>query len=184
MAGDTQTPGVDDVLTLSVGGSSRAEWEPALDRAGVRVNASAERLFDHPRFDAAPARAVGIVVRSVAELGMADGATLVEILERARQGGLDACAPVTGVYLRLAMLDQVASADSVMSNGRAPDGSITVASWPLEDDSDFPKGLYLRVVDGVPWLRGYRCDDDHVWSPDDRFAFAVAACVDGSSTGR
>ena len=61
-----------------------------------------------------------------------------------------------------------------MSAGRAPEGSLTVASEILSDDDEYPKGFYLRVVDDAAWLRGYRCDDEHIWSSDDRFLFRMA----------
>ncbi len=39
---------------------------------------------------------------------------------------------------------------------------------------DYPKGFYLRVVDGRAWLRGYRCDDEYDFDPADRFVFRRA----------
>ena len=71
------------------------------------------------------------------------------------------------------MLDQQTAPDSIMSKGRAPSGSITVASIPLREDDEYPKGFYLRVVDGVPWLRGYRCTEQHNWSADDWLLFRL-----------
>ena len=50
------------------------------------------------------------------------------------------------------------------------------ASDALSRDDEYPKGFYLRVVDGRAWLRGYRCDDGHSWSPDDRFIFQLPPC--------
>lgn len=47
------------------------------------------------------------------------------------------------------------------------------ASEAPSRDDEYPKGFYLRVVDGRAWLRGYRCDDGHSWSPDDRFIFQL-----------
>jgi hypothetical protein len=61
--------------------------------------------------------------------------------------------------------------DSVLSAGRSPAGAVKVAAAPLSDDVAFPKGFYLRVVDGVQWLRGYRCDDEYRFAAGDRFAF-------------
>jgi len=59
----------------------------------------------------------------------------------------------------------------VLSAGRSPAGALKVASAPLSDDVAFPKGFYLRVVDGTLWLRGFRCDDEYRFTPDDTFAF-------------
>ena len=41
----------------------------------------------------------------------------------------------------------------------------------LSDDDEVPKGFYLRRIEGVLWLRGYRAGAEHVWSPDDRLLF-------------
>lgn len=79
----------------------------------------------------------------------------------------------TAPYLRIILDEQVESYDSVMSSGTAPDGSLTVAAEALNKDHEYPKGFYLRVIDGQAWLRAYRCDDEHMWSPDDRFIFQL-----------
>lgn len=61
--------------------------------------------------------------------------------------------------------------ESVLPAGCAPTGAIHVAFDPLSEDVEYPKGFYLRGVDGQAWLRGYRCDDTYVWAPDHRLAF-------------
>lgn len=42
---------------------------------------------------------------------------------------------------------------------------------PLEPDDSFPKGLYLRSVNGTLWLRGFVCDNGFVFNGCDLFAF-------------
>ncbi|MFE5836356.1 hypothetical protein [Arthrobacter sp. NPDC056493] len=145
----------------------------SLSSRGVLLNGHAETLLGDVVFDDQPSRPVVVTERTVAELGRPDGATLAQIFEAAQQQGLLLCPLDTGPYLRLALNEQVASGDSVMSSGRAPDGALTVASEALIMDDEYPKGFYLRVVDGQAWLRGYRCDDRHAWSPDDRFIFQL-----------
>lgn len=162
-----------DRLEVSVGGLSRAELRRALTSRNINLNAHAETLLGADVFDRGAPRVVTVTERTVAALGGAEGATLPEILELAREGGLLTCPADTGPYLRLTLNDQATSADSVMSTGRAPEGSLTIASAPLSDDDDYPKGFYLRVVDGRPWLRGYRCDDEHIRSGGDRFVFCL-----------
>lgn len=162
----------DRSMLLRVGGLTRDELITALDAAGVGLNASAETLLGDAVFDdATTTDMVEVVERTVGDLGLIDGGSLTRILHTAREQGLLPCPATTGPYLRLAVRDQANAPDSVMSRGRAPTGSVTVASEPLRADDDYPKGFYLRVVDGRPWLRGYRCSDEHVWSPEDRFAF-------------
>lgn len=160
-----------DRLQIPVGGLARAELRSALASRSVLLNAHAETLLDAGVFDRQDTRLIAVTERTVADLGRPHGASLSEILKLGQEQGLMLCPPDTGPYLRLALEDQPTSADSVMSTGKAPDGSLTVASEPLSDDVYYPKGFYLRVVDGQAWLRGYRCDDEHIWSPDDRFVF-------------
>lgn len=158
-----------------VGGLSHEELLARLGDAGVLLNAHAETLLAAAAVDAASdAETLVIVERSVRELGLPEGGTLPEVYERAVALGLRLCPPATAAYLRLALRDQVSAPDSVLSAGRAPSGSLTVAAPRFRDDPDFPAGLYLRVIDDRAWLRGYRCDDQHEWSPDDRFAFRAA----------
>ena len=145
-----------------------------LAAAGVRLNAYAEALLDRPEFgtESPEPQTVEVVLRSVSELGLTDGGTLPEVFAAAASAGLRLCPLTTGPALRLALRDQESAPDSVLSTGRAPTGSIHVASASVSEDHEVPKGFYLRVIDGVPWLRGYRCDDVHVYAPDVVFAFA------------
>ena len=164
-------------IQLSVGGTGRAELRAALQSHGVLLNAHAETLLDHEVYAVRDPVELTIVERAVGELGLGDGGTLPEVYAAAQQQGLWLCPPDTGPYLRLAMRSQPNAPDSVLSAGRSPAGSIKVAAAPLSDDVEFPKGFYLRVVDGVPWLRGYRCDDEYRFSAGDRFAFALPPLV-------
>ena len=166
-------PASAEPLLLRVGELTRSDLKRALALAGVRLNAYAETLLEDAVFERTEAETVEIVQRTVGELGLTRGAALPRILATAREHGLLPCPLVAGPYLRLAMSDQTTAPDSVLSNGRAPTGSVTIASEPLRVDDEHPKGFYLRVVDGQPWLRGYRCGDDHLWAPDDRFAFRM-----------
>lgn len=151
---------------------TRVELRQVLDARDVLVNAHAETLLDHRSFDVRDSEQISVVERSVADLGLAD-ATLPEIFAAAREHGLGHCPPDTGPYLRLAISSQQNAPDSVMSTGRSPTAALTVATEPLSDDVEFPRGFYLRVVDGKLWLRGYRCDDEYRFSAEDRFAFQL-----------
>lgn len=157
-------------IRLRVGELSRQELRAALDGRGVLLNASAEVLLASAAFDRQQVDSFNVVQCTVGRLGLRSGAALSSIIARAHEAGLSLCPPITGPYLRLVMASQESAPDSVMSNGSAPSGSITVAAPPLGDD-DYPKGFYLRAVDGVLWLRGYHSTDEHIWSPDDCFAF-------------
>ncbi|PMC74572.1 hypothetical protein [Brachybacterium sp. UMB0905] len=160
-------------LDLVAGGLPRRELLAALDAAGVRRNPSAETLLEHPVFEQPSPQRLHVRVASLAELGFAEGATFPQVMEGIEVRGLAPCPPVTGPYLRLAMPDQEPSADPRLSIGRAPDAAITVLSPRLRPEVEFPLGFYLRVVQGVTWLRGFRADDEWVLSDTDVLAVAV-----------
>lgn len=161
--------------SVLVGGLTGEELAGRLTAAGVLLNPYAETFLTAAMSaDVSEPEAVLVATRSVRELGLSEGGTLPEIFERAAVHGLDLCPPATAAYLRLATLDQATAPDRVLSTGRAPTGSLTVASPRLREDYEFPAGMYVRVIDGDLWLRGYRCDDEHVWSADDTLVFRVA----------
>jgi hypothetical protein len=160
-------------FVVRVGGQSRAEVVQLLHSRDVLLNFHAETLLAHPSFAAPEAQSLRIVERTVEELGFEHGAVQSRVFTAARSQGLELCPLVTGPYLRLAMMDQANAPDCTLSAGRAPTGAIHVASEPLGEDVEYPKGFYLRVVDGQAWLRGYRCDDTYVWASDQRLAFQL-----------
>lgn len=157
---------------------SLEELPQLLQSRGVHLNDYARTFLAHPAVAAQPLpETMRIVLCSVEEMGLTQGATLPEILRQARAAGFLPCHPLTGVFLRLT-LHQPVSTNSVLTGTHcAPQGSITVLSDPIGPDDDFPKGLYLRHVDGTLWLRGYRCDDVHRWSPEDVFALYQPPCA-------
>ncbi|MBQ1631413.1 MAG: helicase [Clostridia bacterium] len=138
----------------------------------IRINEYAKRFLAHPRVcDDSFSGRVRIVIAPLSELGFPEGATLPEILAHVPVRGFRLCRPEIGLYLRLCWNGQAQSASSVLTGQhRSPDGAVTVLSEPLEPDDAFPKGLYLRNVDGTLWLRGYVCDSTYRWSENDLFA--------------
>lgn len=163
----------DHDLRLRVGGSTRRDLREALAERGVRCNAFAEMLLEHRCFDDHPVESVRLTRRTLGELGLPDGGLLSQILAAVPQQGLELCPPDTGPYLRLALMDQEQAPDSELSAGRVPAGSLHVVSAPLREDDHYPKGFYLRVVDGVRWLRGFRCDDEYRWPAESRVALRL-----------
>lgn len=162
-----------DGILVRVGGHTRSEIKHMLTSAGVLLNVHAETLLAHPAFDAPVAGSLRIVERTVADLGFELGASHSKVFAALREHGLEACPAVTGPFLRLATMDQANAPDSVLSAGHAPSGAIHVVTEPLLDDNAYPKGFYLRVVDGRAWLRGYRCDDTYRWPPEQRLAVVL-----------
>lgn len=162
-----------DPLTLQVGTTARQHLLEELGRGGVQLNASARTLLDDDVFDRPTPQSVTVVQRSLKELDLAAGAALPLVFEAAQDQGLALCPADTGPYLRLVWRTQPNAPDAIMSNGRAPTGSLTVAAPLLRADDDYPKGFYLRVIDDRLWLRGYHCDLSYAWDPDDSFVFAL-----------
>lgn len=159
--------------TVRIGGVAKAALLWALGEHRVHLNEAAGVLFEDARFiPGSASRVIEIVARSVADLGFPEGATYAQLTARAAAEGLVECPLELGPHLRLQFLDQAGGvAGSAMTHGRAPAGSITIASPPLDESDETPKGFYLRRVDGVLWLRGYWSWPGHVWSPDDVLVF-------------
>lgn len=161
-----------DPLTVDVGFMPRPRLLNSLREGRIHLNEAAATLLDHAIFDRPGPKSVTVVERSVGDLGLVAGAALPQIFEAAQERGLQLCPPATGPYLRLLLRSQATAPDAVMSNGKAPSGSLTVAAPLFHVGEDYPKGFYLRVITGQPWLRGYRCSSsEHIWDPDDRFVF-------------
>ncbi|BDZ64609.1 hypothetical protein [Agromyces mangrovi Wang et al. 2018] len=160
-------------LVVRIGGLSRERLRADLHAHGVRLNEHADTLLAGSAFDGRAARSITVSECAVADLGLPDGAPLSRIFEAARLQVFSLCPADTAPYLRLAVRERVGSTGSLRSTGRAPDGALTVASDLISDNDAYPKGFYLRSVGDEPWLRGYRCDEEHIWSPEDRFVFRV-----------
>lgn len=163
---------------IRIGGMDKPQLLAALRGHNVQLNQSAEALFDNPRFSPTSKSADGretmleIAAVSVAELGFAEGATYEQIIRTAREKGLAEAPLELGPHLRLQYPDQPeGSIGFPPTQHCAPPGSITIASPPLDDRDETPKGFYLRRIDGTLWLRGYRSWPGHIWSPQDILVF-------------
>lgn len=170
------------VRIVEVGGLTKSELIHKLRQQSVLMNEYAERLFADDRFTTSDTTYILQTIElTVADLGFPDGATIDQIFKRANDLGLQLCPLELGPHLRLVYLDQPeGSLGHPLQTNQAPYGSITIASDILTEDVDFPKGFYLRRMNGVLWLRGYRADHLHVWNPDDHFIF----CQSKESLGK
>lgn len=176
-----QIPGISpeniNVRTIKYGGLHKDELLKELSNASVLLNDYAKTLFSSDQFVVSTDRRnVSIVEIAIRDLGFTNGASLQEIAERAREFGLMACPMDLAPYFRLQYLDQKEEYES--KKNKAPQGSITVISKLLKRDDDFPKGFYLRRIDGNLWLRGYICSLDWVWNPGDRIALMMKEEID------
>lgn len=158
--------------TLTINTMSQTELLTALHREHVGLNVHAQQLLtmDNLQPASAPVRTLHLALVRVADLNLHAPATLPTIFAAASVHGLTLCPPITGAYLRLVYRDQ-SDGGAPLHAGRAPLGSLTVAAPPQSTHPQSPKGFYLRMLNGQPWLRGYRCDDDYVWHHEDTFVF-------------
>lgn len=142
-----------------------------LEKERILLNKYAKQYIRHPGFRTEEAGEIDVVLGSLSELGLPKGGRYQDIFTEARRRGLCPCRPSGGLFLRLFCRSQAQSKNNELSGAhRAPEGAVTVLSPFLEPANSFPKGLYLRNVGGALWLRGYLCDDAHLWSPEDVFA--------------
>ncbi len=145
-----------------------------LKERGILTNPYAETYISHPCFPARGRGEMTAAILSLEELGLERGASLDELFQLIKETQFAPCPPDTGFFLRLTWTDQPQSQDSVLTGThRSPDQAVTVLSEPLERDDSFPKGLYLRKVDGHLWLRGYVCDPAYRFPGDALFALAI-----------
>ena len=160
---------------VCMGGLDKHALLAALEDAGVQLNEAARTLFGHEQFTTSGSPSVIDTVEiTVAGLGLREGGTLSELMLKAAQGGLLPCPIELGPYLRLQYPDQAEGhVGRPVTRHRAPPGSLTVISPPLSESDEVPKGFYLRRIEGVPWLRGYRAPAGHVWAPEDQLLLAL-----------
>lgn len=145
---------------ITVGGLSQKELTQKLTSAGVQFNKYAEMLFTHPKFNP-PSEIQNVILAkvSLSDLGFANPSSYHEFVRRASEQGLELCPIYLAAFLRLEYLDQ-------------PEGGyLTIASRKLETDEEYPNGLYVRKLDNVLWLRGYRADDFCEWPEHNEFIF-------------
>lgn len=100
-----------------------------------------------------------LVIVSVAELGFFEGATFAQIVERARQLGLELCPAEVGPVLRSAYKDQ-------------PRGEwLRIAMDPIADSDGFLSVFRVgRDGDGL-WLHAGWFYPQYVFGPGDRWVF-------------
>ncbi len=169
-------PGPTPHRTVVVGGLTLPELLLELERNAVSTNEAGRQLLASDRL-VLPAQplAVETVELSVEQLGFPHGAPYAAVVERATELGLKPCPLALAPFLRLQHLRQPEGARGEPDRrNRAPAGALTVASeWRAEDEAA-PRGFYLRRIQGVLWLRGYRASSDHVWDAEDRLVFAAA----------
>ena len=143
-----------DARMASLGGLSKGELLSRLDAADVRLNEAAQALFADARFvTSGVSSAVAAIQVSVGALGFPVGATFSDLVGRARSQGLRLCPLELGPHLRLQFTDQAeGAAGNDVTRGCASPGSLTVASKPVSNDDETPKGFYMDAVNQAPQI--------------------------------
>jgi len=161
------------VRTVEVGGHTKSQLLKKLQQNSILMNKFGEKLITDEKFNTTnKIYSVRTVELKVRNLGFPEGATIPQVYKKANQVGLKLCPLELGPYLRLKYLDQPEGYLGKPSwRHRSPYGAVKIASEILSEDVDFPKGFYLRRIEGVLWLRGYIADDLHVLDPDDHIIF-------------
>lgn len=158
---------------VEVGGLTKSQLMQKLQQYSILMNEYGEKLFAADKFTTSNKKySLQTVELTVGNLGFPDGANTDRIFKRADELGLKLCPLELGPHLRMEYLDQLEGyLGNPLKQQQAPSGSITIASEILTEDDEFPKGFYLRRINGVLWLRGYCADHLHVWNPNDHFIF-------------
>ena len=161
-------------MKLRIGGHSSNALLDRLQSLKIELNDFAEKYIRALRYSVTSVSTVlEIEFITAEELGFSEGGTLKEIQLAASRRGLELCPPDTALYLRMAYTEQEETQGDVLTIGECPEGTITIASRPITNIAGIHTGFYLRKAAGQLWLRGYECDDGHVWPAVSMFAFAV-----------
>ena len=169
-----------ELMTLRPVPFPKEQISHKLEANNILTNRYAGIFFDHPAFSTENTREMTIAIVSLGEIGLENGATWNEIFHHIEKCGFKPCPPNTGLFLRIAWDNQPRSQNSVLTGMHGtPEQAVVVFSEQMEAEDAFPKGLYLRNVDGRLWLRGYVCDSAYLFSGHDLFAFEKRTAEQG-----
>ena len=147
-------------MKVEIGIHTSAELLQELKEQHIQFNPFALQLFEDQVIQTKQhAQTLSLSIVTPSDLGAPFGATLSELLEHAAQRDLEPCPLAVAPYLLLQGI--------LLTKGEY----VTLASLPIAKEETYPRGLYLRERDDGLWLRGYRCDDDFIFSPSMKFVF-------------
>lgn len=164
-----------NICAITYEGLEKDKLLEKLQQSGMRLNEYANEIFQSPLYSPSAFSYTATVVElSLADIGLMSGGSLGEIRNCMEVFGLSYCPLELAPYIRLSKLyDKDQTELEEKKWGKAPPNSITIFSEPVLKDDNFPKGFYIRTINGNPWLRGYRCSADYVWDPNDRMIFKM-----------
>jgi len=161
-----------EIIDIEYGGLCKNDLLKKLNSSDILLNEFAETIFSSELFKVSNQRQqISIIVTSIKELGFSEGATIPQIERCIKSYGLSECPMEIAPYLRLFLKNQKEIKEE--TKNQTPPGSLTIFSKPLVKDDNFPKGFYLRKLNGKLWLRGYRCSLDYIWNPNDKLVFKL-----------
>lgn len=138
-----------------------------LKSAGIQTNAYADLIFDHPAYNFTDAeKEISIVELTLYDLGLKNGGDFKKTEEAVQLSGYSYCPVEAAPYIRMHYRSQKTAKPKIKS-GHPPD-AILIFSKPMSSSDNFPKGFYLRNIEGTLWLRAYIASDDYFWEPDTR----------------
>ncbi|QQK08050.1 hypothetical protein [Miniphocaeibacter halophilus] len=154
--------------------TNREQLLKELKSRNIKLNKYAEILLSRDEFNRIDEMKLNIIETSLNELNIKEPTNLKAVYMEAKQKGLGLLPLVVAPFIRLGYKDQNSSLNNVLSGQKkSPDGAINIATPILSQDDYYPKGFYIRKVENDLWLRGYICDDMHLFQLEDRFIFAV-----------
>ena len=158
-------------LTIKSLGLTRDLLLQKLVNEHIHLNEYAHQLFKTDSFNNQPKKGDTIKIVEVAleDIGLRTGGTFAEIEVAMDKLNLTHCPLEFAPYIRLTYTDQKSS--MIKSINRHPPGAIKIFSKPVLENEDFPRGFYIRNIDGLLWLRGYKCSLDYQWDSKDRMIF-------------
>lgn len=148
-------------IKLGTGLKTAENFRDALKQNGIKIGDWASDILGKPAFKVSDTeQEVKLVIKSVAELGFAQGATYTDIKAKAKEIGLDLCPAEVGPQLRLQYLDQ-------------PKGEWLIIAMEPIAASDGNLRLFNVVAHGDDglWLHSNYGNPDDFWHADPRFVF-------------
>lgn len=170
----------DSRSSIELGVMSKQTIIDGLKRQGVRVSDYARDLLNSREFTITESREeMELVARTVADLGLKDGATTAEIFgtpddvdENGNPApytsgamtkyGLEFCPPEVGPLLRM-------RSDTEIRLGTF----LVIAMEPITGSDGDPFVFYLERYDGGPWLGAHDAGSGRRWSADAPFVFRL-----------
>jgi len=149
-------------INLGTGLKTTDDFRKALKGRGFNIGNWANDILGKPAFTAAnEATEVDLVKVTVAELGFKKGARRDQIYERAKELGLELCAPEVGPQLRLQYQDQ-------------PNGEwLLIGMEPITGSDGYLLVFYVERDASELWLDSGWGGPGHVWDPDNPWVFRL-----------